>query len=62
VNDSRKVNSWFATIVRNAIRVLLATLAIVAVSGIASAQEKKDEVRFRLVPNPQFVDCLRANR
>ena len=62
MNDCRKVNSWFATVVRNAIRGLLATLAIAAVSGIASAQEKKDEVRFRLVPIPQFVDCLRANR
>ena len=43
------------------VRGLLITTAAVAVSGIASAQDKKDEISFRLVPNPQFVDCLRAN-
>src|SRR5258707_1270023 len=33
-----------------------------AVSPItASAQDKKDETSFDLVPNPQFVDCLRKS-
>jgi hypothetical protein len=27
----------------------------------ASAQDKKDEISFDLVPNPQFVNCLRQN-
>jgi hypothetical protein len=45
-------------------RGLLAALAVLAVSGIALAQdkeEKKDEIRFNLLPNPAVVDCLRAN-
>jgi len=29
--------------------------------GIASAQDKKDEITFNLLPNPAVVDCLRAN-
>ena len=40
---------------------LLAALAVLAVSGIASSQEKKDEITFNLLPNPAVVDCLRAN-
>jgi len=30
-------------------------------SGIASAQDTKDEITFNLLPNPAVVDCLRAN-
>jgi hypothetical protein len=49
------------TAVRNiAEGVLIAVLAL-AVSGPASAQSKKDEISFDLVPNPPFVDCLRVN-
>lgn len=29
--------------------------------AVASAQDKKDEINFDLVPNPQFVDCLRSS-
>lgn len=29
--------------------------------GAASAQDKKDEISFNLVANPQFVDCLRGS-
>jgi hypothetical protein len=46
-------------------RGLLAAFAVLAVSGIAFAQEKqekKDEISFNLLPNPAVVDCLRANR
>ena len=43
------------------IRGLLAALAVLAVSGIASAQDKQDEITFNLLPNPAVVDCLRAN-
>jgi hypothetical protein len=46
---------------RSSIRGLLATLAVLAVSGIVSAQDKKDEITFNLLPNPAVVDCLRAN-
>ncbi len=34
---------------------------MLAVAGAASAGAKKDEISFDLVPNPQFVDCLRAD-
>ncbi len=43
------------------VRRLLVALAMLAVSGIASAQDKKDEISFNLLPNSQFVDYLRAN-
>ena len=36
-------------------------LAALALSGIASAQDKKDEITFDLIPNPAVIDCLRAN-
>src|SRR6476660_8915781 len=31
-----------------------------ALSGVASAQ-KADEITFNLTPNPDTIDCLRAN-
>jgi hypothetical protein len=40
---------------------LLISFALLSLSGILSAQDKKDEISFRLVPNPQFVDCLRSS-
>jgi hypothetical protein len=40
----------------------LASIMGAAVSPVAaSAQNKKDEITFDLVPNPQFVDCLRKS-
>jgi hypothetical protein len=36
-------------------------LAVLALSGVASAQQKKDEITFDLIPNPAVIDCLRAN-
>jgi hypothetical protein len=36
-------------------------LAVLAVSGVASAQQKKDEISFDLIPNPAVINCLRAN-
>lgn len=39
----------------------LAAMASLASAQIATAQEKKDEITFNLVPNPQVLDCLRAN-
>jgi hypothetical protein len=40
---------------------LLTALATLNVAGVASAQNAQDQVTFSLVPNPPFVDCLRAN-
>ena len=40
---------------------MLAVFAVLAASGIASAQDNKDEISFELLPNPAVVDCLRAN-
>jgi hypothetical protein len=47
------------------LKLIMAGLA--AMSGAvvlptnAAAQDKKDEITFNLVPNPQFVDCLRSS-
>jgi hypothetical protein len=46
---------------QNFTRGLIAAFAIVVFSAIAFAQNKKDEITFDLKPNPQFVECLRAN-
>jgi hypothetical protein len=40
---------------------LLATIAGGILPAAASAQDKKDEISFDLVPNPQFVDYLRKS-
>jgi hypothetical protein len=47
--------------VRSITRGLLVAFAVLAASGIASAQDKTDEITFNLLPNPAVVDCLRAN-
>jgi hypothetical protein len=58
-NCSRKF--WGGRAAYSITRGLLAALAVLAVSGIASAQDKKDEITFNLLPNPAVIDCLRAN-
>jgi hypothetical protein len=42
------------------VAVAAGLLGILTGTG-ASAADKKDEISFDLVPNPQFVECLRAN-
>lgn len=39
---------------------LLAALTVVVCTPVASAQDTDEEVNFNLIPNPTFVDCLRA--
>src|ERR1700730_5791886 len=40
---------------------ILGLLAAAGASAGAPAGNKEDEISFDLVPNPLFVDCLRAN-
>jgi hypothetical protein len=61
MNPNRFIQSWSPMPAASMVRGLLVTAAALAVCGIASAQDKKDEISFRLVPNPPFLDCLRAN-
>jgi hypothetical protein len=61
VNNNCGKKFWGGKTAHSIIRGLLAALAMLAVSGIASAQDKKDEITFNLLPNPAVVDCLRAN-
>jgi hypothetical protein len=46
-------------------KIAFGLLGALAAAGIASAgnvpSDKKDEISFDLVPNPQTVECLRAN-
>ena len=46
---------------KNLVSGLLTALAALTFTGVASAQNKEDHITFHLVPNPAFVDCLRAN-
>jgi hypothetical protein len=52
---------WAGRAARSITRGMLAAFAVLAASGIASAQDKTDEITFNLLPNPAVVDCLRAN-
>src|SRR5262249_5321414 len=49
---------WNGAVAR---RIAGGMLAVLALGGVASAQSKKDEITFDLVPNPATIDCLRAN-
>lgn len=48
-------------VTRKIARGLFATIAAVALTSAASAQNKVDEISFDLVPNPATLNCLRAN-
>lgn len=58
-NGSKKF--WNNGVARKLAGGLLAALAVVALSGTASAQDKKDEISFNLHADPAVLDCLRAN-
>jgi hypothetical protein len=58
IKRNRIKKFWNQAITRNVAGGLLFALAL---SGIASAQQKKDEITFDLIPNPAVIDCLRAN-
>jgi hypothetical protein len=53
---------WNSKTGRSIVAGLLAAFAVVVFAPVASAQDKdkEDEITFNLVPNPKFVDCLRA--
>ena len=59
INSNKKF--WGGRAAHCITRGLLAALAVLALSGMASAQEEKNEISFNLLPNPAVVDCLRAN-
>src|SRR5215471_6692602 len=61
VNNNCSKKLWTCRAAHNLMRSLLAALSVLAVSGVANAQEKKDEISFNLLPNPAVIDCLRAN-
>jgi hypothetical protein len=50
---------WKRLEIGTIIFALASTIAGGSLSAKASAQDKKDEITFDLVANPQFVDCLR---
>ena len=58
-NCSKKF--WSGRAAHSIMRGMLAAFAVLAASGVVSAQDKKDEITFNLLPNPAVVDCLRAN-
>ena len=41
--------------------VMVSIMGAIVSPVAAPAQDKKDEISFDLVPNPQFVDCLRKS-
>ena len=52
-NDNRSRKSWSGRVAQNIFRGLLLALVAVAVSGMASAQSKTEEIAsFNLFPNP----------
>jgi hypothetical protein len=61
VNNNCSKKFWRGRAAQRITRGLLVACAFLAASGIASAQDSKDEISFNLLPNPAVVDCLRAN-
>ncbi len=60
LNNNCDEKLWGGRAANRIVRLLVA-LAMLAVSGIASTQDKKDEISFNLLPNSQFADYLRAD-
>jgi hypothetical protein len=61
VNDNRTRNTWLEKAARNITGGLLLAILALALSGVATAQNKTDEITFDLAPNPDTIGCLRAN-
>jgi hypothetical protein len=61
VNNKCSKKFWCGRAAHSSVFGMLAAFAVLAASGIASAQDKKDEISINLLPNPAVVDCLRAN-
>jgi hypothetical protein len=61
VKDNSSKKFWNNRVMRKLAGGLLTALAVVTLSGTASAQDKKDEINFNLHPDPAVIDCLRAN-
>jgi hypothetical protein len=61
VNNNCSKKFWGGRAAHSITSGLLLAFAVLAASGIASAQDKTDEITFNLLPNPAVVDCLRAN-
>jgi len=61
LNNNCSKKFWSGRAAHIVMRGMLAAFAVLAVCGIASAQDTKDEISFNLLPNPAVVDCLRAN-
>jgi hypothetical protein len=60
VNNNRTRNIWLEKTAHKIAGALLVATAALALSGVATAQ-KADEITFNLTPNPDTVECLRAN-
>jgi hypothetical protein len=61
VKNNKLLHFW-NRIGLDAILFLLVVITGAAIlPSISSAQNKKDEISFRLVANPKFVDCLRRS-
>jgi len=56
VHNNCNEKFWSGRAARSIIRGLLAALAVLAISGITSAQDQKDEITFNLLPNPAVVE------
>jgi len=61
VNNNCSKKLWSGRAAHSLMGGMLAAFAVLTASGIASAQDTKDEITFNLLPNPAVVDCLRAN-
>jgi hypothetical protein len=53
VNNNCSKRFWSGRAAYSVMLSLMTAFAVLAASGIATAQEKKDEITFNLVPNPQ---------
>jgi hypothetical protein len=61
VKNYKFVHFCNRVVLRTILYLLVVITGATTLPSIASAQTKKDIIRFNLVPNPQFVDCLRRS-
>jgi len=62
VRINKTVRSWKKTVLNAVLFGFAGVAGVAALSTATFAQDKKDEITFKLIPNPAVLDCLRANR
>ncbi|MBZ5552790.1 MAG: hypothetical protein LAO21_08735 [Acidobacteriia bacterium] len=61
MKNNKLLHFWNRVVLDAILFLVVVITGATILPSVASAQNKKDEISFRLVANPQFVDCLRRS-